>query len=42
MEAKGQRADQRLNAVIARAEAVANGASLKRTQGIKQALPDFQ
>ena len=42
MEAKGQAADEKLDAVIARAEAVASGAFLKRTQGIKQALPDFQ
>ena len=41
-EAKGQRADEKLNAVIVRAKAVANGAFLKQTQGIKQALPDFR
>lgn len=41
-QSKGQLADQKLDAVIARAEAVANSAFLKRTQGLKQALPDFQ
>jgi hypothetical protein len=38
----GRGADEKLTAVLTRAEAVANGALLKRTQGIKQALPDFE
>ena len=35
-------ADEKLNAILTRAEAVANGDFLQRTQGLKQALPDFE
>jgi len=38
----GKGADEKLTAVLTRAEAVATGAALKKSQGLRLALPDFE
>ena len=39
---EGKGAEAKLNAVLLRAEAIATGAQLKKSQGRSHALPDFE